>query len=318
MQKIVKNIWLATGQICSKRLAAAIQYWLPFYEQEYGPVDAVDKAKVLDIKPATIDRKLKKVRARYKIKGLCTTKPGSILKSQIPVKTNHWDVSQPGFMEADTVAHCGGSLEGDFAWSLTLTDIFSQWTENRATWGKGAQGVISAIKDIENVLVFLVLGFDSDNGSEFLNWHLWRYFVEDRPKQPVQFTRSRAYQKNDNAHVEQKNWTHVRELLGYDRFDNPEVIDFMNDLYRNEWSQYQNYFLPTLKLSKKETIDSRTRRKYERTPMTPYHRLLSYENFPNETKNKLRNNYAKLNPFKLKKTIEKKLKIIFAIASVSS
>jgi len=148
-------------------------------------------------------------------------------------------LSALGFMEADTVAHCGTSMAGDFIWSVTFADILTGWTENRAVWNKGAQGVITQVGDIEDKLPFELLGFDCDNGSEFLNHHLWSYFV-DR-KKPVQFTRSRACKKNDNAHVEQKNWTHVRQLLGYDRLENPQVVDLLNNLYAKESRAYQNF-----------------------------------------------------------------------------
>lgn len=161
------------------------------------------KAKLLSASSATIDRLLKPVRARYP-KGRCNTKPGTLLKNQIPIRSASWDISQPGFFEADTVAHCGNSMAGDFVYSLTFTDIFSGWTENRAVWGRGSLGVLREITDIEHHIAFPILGFDCDNGSEFLNHHLVRYFT-DRPKGPVLFTRSRPYQKNDNAFVEQKN-----------------------------------------------------------------------------------------------------------------
>ncbi len=210
----LKRIWFATDQMCSKKLKAALALWLPFYEKEYEPLGKVLEKKLLQISPATIDRLLKPYRALYK-KGRCTTRPGTLLKNQIPVKTDHWDVTQPGYFEADTVAHCGNSMAGDFVYSLTFTDILSGWTENRAVWGRGSQGVLKRIQDIEQGLAFPILGFDCDNGSEFLNHHLVRYFT-DRPTTPVLFSRSRPYRKNDNAFVEQKNWTHVRQLLGYD------------------------------------------------------------------------------------------------------
>lgn len=315
---ILKNIWLATGQICSKRLKAAIPNWLPFYEYEYGIISPQNKIKILAITPSTIDRKLRPVRIRFKKKGLCGTKPGSLLKTHIPIRTDNWDIDRPGFLEADTVAHCGGSLLGDFVWSLTMTDIASHWTENRAAWNKGAEGIKEQIKDIEMCLLFIILGFDCDNGSEFLNWALWEYFVKHRANKPVQFTRSREYKKNDNAHVEQKNWTHVRQLFGYDRFDNPAVVALMNDLYKNEWSQYQNYFLPTMKLQKKERIRSQNKRHYEEHPKTPYQRLIESEYVTAESKEKLRSMYQTLNPFKLKKAIEKKTKMILNKATVSS
>jgi len=215
----LKRLWFACDQMCSKKLKAAIPLWLPFYGITYKPLTTETQNKLLSISAATIDRLLSPVRLKYGRKGLGGTKPGSLLKNQIPIRTHYWNVSQPGFMEADTVAHCGNSLAGDFVWSLTMTDIHTTWTENPATWNKGAQGVLAQIQDIEAKLPFTLQGFDCDNGSEFLNHHLVRYFTE-HPK-VVSFTRSRPYKKNDNAHVEQKNWSHVRQLFGYDRFDDP-------------------------------------------------------------------------------------------------
>jgi len=237
------------------------------------------------------------------------------LRNQIPVRTDNWDINQPGYMEADTVAHCGNSLAGDFVWSLTMTDIQTSWTENRAVWNKGSAGVLEQIKNIEKSLPFEILGYDCDNGSEFLNHHLIRYFV-NRDK-AVQFTRSRAYRKNDNAHVEQKNWTHVRHLFGYDRFDRPELVEMMNDLYRNEWSQYQNHFCPVMKLVEKTRINSRYHRRYDK-PMTPYYRLMGSGILSEETKNRLREERRGLNPFALKRAIEKKLKKILRLVTVST
>ena len=305
----LKRIWFATDQMCSKKLQAAIPLWLPFYEQEYGALDAGIKTKLLAISPSTIDRTLKPVRITGKTKGLCGTKPGTLLKNQIPIKTHNWDVSKPGFFEADTVAHCGNSLYGNFVWSLTFTDIFSGWTENRAVWNKGSYGVFTQIKDIEAAIAFPILGFDCDNGSEFLNHHLLRYFT-NRPQSPIHFTRSRPYKKNDNAHVEQKNWTHVRQLLGYDRFDKPELVALINDLYKNAFSLSANYFCPTLKLKEKQRLNSKYIKKYY-PPKTPYQRLLDSEHITPEAKQLLSLTYQSLNPFKLKKTIESKLKIIF-------
>lgn len=306
----LKRIWFATDQMCSKKLKAAIPLWLPFYEGEYEPLLPDVRQKLLAMSPATIDRLLKPLRALYK-KGRCSTKPGTLLKNQIPIKTHNWDVTRPGYFEADTVAHCGNSMAGDFAFSLTFTDIFSGWTENRAVWGKGSQGVLGQIRNIEERVVFPILGFDCDNGSEFLNHHLVKYFT-DRPKAPVQFTRSRPYRKNDNAFVEQKNWTHVRQLLGYDRFDNPELVPVINDLYINEWSLFTNYFCPTLKLKEKLRINSRYCKKYE-PPQTPYQRLIDSKDVSDEAKKTLEAVYNSLNPFKLKRQIDDKLKAVFHI-----
>jgi hypothetical protein len=302
------NVWLASNQMCSKKLKAALPMWLPFYSERYGALRKDVRTQLLHLSAATIDRLLKPIRAKHSKHGLSGTRPGYLLKTQIPIKTDHWDVNKPGFMEADTVAHCGTSLAGNFVWSLTLTDIHTSWTENRATWNKGAEGVIEQIKDIEKSLPFELLGFDCDNGSEFLNYHLLRYFTENRPK-PVQFTRSRPYKKNDNAHVEQKNWTHVRHLFGYDRFENQAVVGLMNDLYRNEWSLYQNHFIPTMKLIKKVRINSKYKKTYS-LPETPYQRVIQSKDVKDEVKLALIKLHNTLNPFALKQKIEEKLRLI--------
>lgn len=311
----LKRIWFATDQMCSKKLKAAIPLWLPFYDGEFEQLADQVRGKLLAISPATIDRLLKPLRALHP-KGRCSTKPGTLLKNQIPIKTHNWDVTRPGFFEADTVAHCGNSMAGDFVFSLTFTDIFSGWTENRAVWGKGSQGVLHEIRDIEAGIAFPILGFDCDNGSEFLNHHLVRYFT-DRPKAPVIFTRSRPYQKNDNAFVEQKNWTHVRQLLGYDRFERPELVPLLNELYKTEWSFFTNYFCPTLKLKEKQRLNSRYIKKYE-PPQTPYQRLLNSAEVSIEAKMTLDAVYNSLNPFTLKRNIEAKLKAIFYIVRLPS
>jgi hypothetical protein len=181
--------------MCGKRLVAAIPEWMPHYEQTYSSLMPEIRQHVLSASAATLDRLLKPIRVKT-TKGMSGIRPGTLLKNQIPIRTGFWDASVPGFMEADTVAHCGNSLAGDFIWSLTLTDILTGWTECRATWNKGSTGVILQIKAIEQALPFTLRGFDCDNGSEFLNYHLLRYFTE-HPEQP-QFTRSRPYKKNDN------------------------------------------------------------------------------------------------------------------------
>jgi hypothetical protein len=311
----LKRIWFASDQMCSKKLKAAIPLWLPFYQTVYQALTVETQKQLLSVSAATIDRLLKPVRAAHGRKGLCGTKPGSLLKNQIPIRTHFWDVSQPGFMEADTVAHCGNSLAGDFVWSLTMTDILTTWTENRATWNKGAEGVLTQIKDVEARLPFELQGFDCDNGSEFLNYHRLRYLT-DHPSMPA-FTRSRPYRKNDNAHVEQKNWSHVRQLFGYDRFEDPNLVDLMNDLYANEWSLYQNHFCPSMKLLKKRRVNSKYYKKYDE-PQTPYLRVLASDQVPAETKGRLKAAHQALNPFILKRSIEKKLKAIFQYVKVTS
>jgi hypothetical protein len=304
----LRSIWLATDQMASKRLVVALPLWLPHYEAAHGTLDDQARAKLLRVSPASIDRLLKPVRAQAGRRGLAGTKPGTLLKRQIPLQTDTWDITRPGFVEADTVAHCGDSLAGSFVWSLTLTDIYSGWTECRATWNKGAQGVIVQIKDIQKALPFKLLGFDSDNGSEFLNWHLVRYF--QHPRQGVQFTRSRPYRKNDNAHVEQKNWSCVRQLFGYQRFDQHRLVRLMNDLYANEFSLLNNYFCPSMKLVEKKRVGAKIIRRHS-TPQTPMQRLIDHPDITPARKTQLLRIYSELNPFKLSATIQAKLRATF-------
>jgi len=300
--------------MCSKRLVVAVPLWLPFYEQAYEKLSNQTQNQLLSISAATIDRILAPTRALTRRRGLCGTKPGSLLRNQIPIRTHNWDITQPGFVEADTVAHCGNSLAGDFIWSLTLTDIHTGWTECRATWNNGAIGVIKQIKNIEGDLPFELQGFDCDNGSEFLNHHLVRYFTDHKPR--VKFTRSRPYKKNDNAHVEQKNWSYVRALLGYDRLDNPKLVELINRLYAKQWSRFQNHFCPTLKLLNKKRINSKYYRKYE-TPRTPYQRIIDSPHISEESKGTLRKQHQSLDPFKLKQQINRQLKAIFRMVTVT-
>jgi hypothetical protein len=308
----LKFIWLKSEQMCSKRLKVALPLWLPFYERRQGRLAPALRQKLLQISPASMDRLLKKTRARYPGKGLCGTRPARLLKVQIPIRTDNHDIDRPGFLEADTVAHCGTSMAGSFIWSITFTDIVSQWTENRAVWNKGAVEVLREVRDLEKALPFALLGFDVDNGSEFLTFHLWRYLL-DRPH-PVPMTRSRAYRKNDQAHVEQKNWTHVRQLLGYQRLEQHELIPLINDLYQS-WALLRNFFCPTLKLRSKIRKGSKTLRRYF-PPQTPFQRLIESPHLSQEQKQTLQDQYQLLNPFELKEQVEKKLKLVFDRARV--
>lgn len=306
----LKRLWLATDQMCSKRLHSALPLWLPHYSEK---LSEKIKKQLLSMSPATIDRLLHDIRKIEGRKRRCGTKPGTLLKNKIEIKTDHWDVTEPGFMEADTVAHCGSSLSGDFIWSITLVDIFSEWTENFAVWNKGAGGILNGIKEIEGDLPFILRGFDSDNGSEFLNYHLLHYFHERN--KPVQFTRSRPYRKDDNAHVEQRNWTHVRQLLGYARFDDVRLVTLINDIYRNEWRLLNNFFCPSMKLIEKVKINSKYRKKYSK-PQTPYERLQASNKISARKKEQLKKQFEQLNPFILRQGIERKLKKVFALVEL--
>ncbi|MDR3502183.1 MAG: integrase [Legionella sp.] len=312
----LKRIWLLSDQLCGKRLKMALPLWLPHYGEAYDVLEPGVYEGLLSMSAATIDRLLAPLRVKYK-RSFSGTKPGSILKKHIPVKTNQWDEDRPGYLEADTVAHCGSSLSGSFVWSLTMTDINSGWTELRAVWNKGATGVVSQIEDIEKGLPFLILGFDCDNGSEFLNWHLMHYFSNETGAHRIHFTRSRPYHSDDNAHVEQKNWTHVRQLFGYARFDNEALVALMNDLYKNEVSLMNNYFLPNFKLIEKQRVQSKIIKKHSK-PATPYQRLMESEHINENKKKELTETYNQLNPFELQKTIQKKLKRIFALINVKT
>jgi hypothetical protein len=305
----LKRLWIASNLACSKRLKAMIPLWLPHYEDQ---LPALIKHQIQTISPATIDRLLSPLRNRYTKRGLATTRPGSLLKKHIPIKTNQWDEQIPGFLEADTVAHCGSSMAGMFTFTVNMVDIATGWTEQRALWGKGERGVLSAMHGIEHDLPFPIRGFDCDNGSEFLNWPLLKYFVQR--ERPVQYTRSREYHTNDNAHVEGKNWTIVRQYLGYDRFDDPRITPALNELYTHEWRILMNFFFPSVKLIAKERIKSKIVKRHD-SPQTPLQRVLSSPHISLETKQHLRKLYEHLNPFHLQKTVTKKINRILRLAT---
>jgi hypothetical protein len=299
---VLKDIWVATNLPCSKRRKHLIPIWLPFYKNH--PLSEQIKEKLLTISASTIDRMMAPSRAKFCKKGLATTKPGSIIKKHIPVKTNQWDEQKPDFLEADTVAHCGSSVAGMFVYTVNSVDIATQWLQQRAVWGKGEKGVLEAMSDIESNLPFPIKGFDCDDGSEFLNWHPVRHF-QDRNK-PVLFTRSRPYKKNDNAHDENKNWIHIRQYLGYQRFDNPELVDMLIELYSSEWNLYFNFFNNSFQLIEKKRIKSKIIKKYD-PPKTPYQRIMESEFICQETKQQLKRIMENLDPFELHKQMKQKI-----------
>ena len=304
---VLKELWSMSDQMCSKLLKPVMSLYMESYEKNVETVADEVRSKVLRISPATMDRLLRsekigtsKWRRRL---GRSSTK----LKQAVPLRVSGWDVEEPGWLEADGVAHCGGSMAGVFIWSITYKDIDSCWTEARATWNRSGEDVKEQTRRLEEALPFKILGLDVDNGPEFLNWTLYR-FCRKR-KNPIEFTRSRPYHKNDNAHVEQRNWTHVRQLLGYDRLEDPEMVDLINDLYANEWSLFKNLYCPTMKLISKERIGSRYRKKFDK-PKTPCQRLLDSKHVPSLQKQRLSRMLKETDPYTLKQSIEQKLKRI--------
>jgi hypothetical protein len=298
----LKGIWLASDQLCSKRLKEAMPVWL-----RHGPELGQElKGKLLAISPAQMDRLLKPFRASYPGLRRHGSKPGSLISQQIPFRGGNDDIAEPGYLEVDTVAHGGESCSGDYIWSITFTDIHTGWTEVRANWNRTAHGVLEKVKEMEGGLPFKIKGFDSDNGGEFINYGLYGYLKEKQ----IKFTRSRPCKKNDNAHVEQKNWTHVRQLLGKERLGHPELVKLINDLCRIEWRQFQNFFRPTFKLKSKRRVGSKIRKEYEK-PLTPYERVMSSASVSQEAKEKLGKEYEAADPYQLKGAIEKKLGRIF-------
>jgi hypothetical protein len=308
----IEAIWRAANKPCSKRLVATLPLWLKYYEQAHGALSALSRARVKAISAASIDRLLRATRGaeREALRGLSGTVPATeYLRGLIPVRTHFKGVDRPGCIEADTVAHCGSSINGEFFWTLTCTDIFSGWTECAPVWSKLAANVVGAVQGAQTRLPFKLQAFDTDNGSEFINYPLQHYCHNQRP--PINFTRSRPYEKNDQAHVEQKNYTAVRQYLGYTRIDNPALEEAISTLFTGSWRDYVNFFLPTLKLIKKQYVGTRVRRIYEPIAQTPYERLMaSRYGVSSKTKAALKAHFLSLNPFTLKLDLDAKLAYI--------
>ncbi len=297
--QVLERIWEICGRICSKRLHPFIPEILTVLERK-GEIQVCLEIKqlLLSMSRSSIDRCLQK--ARYeKHKGLSTTKPGTLLKKAIPIRTWHdWDDARPGFLEMDLVAHCGNSVEGQFLYTLTATDISTGWTECFALLNKTQFMVSKAITEMRTRLPFPLLGIDSDNGSEFINDLLYRYCMEEK----ITFTRSRPYEKNDQAHVEQKNWSVVRHTVGYDRLETEEERLLLDEIYV-DLRLYVNFFQPVLKLIEKIHVDGKIIKKYDQAT-TPYRRVLASEDVSFEDKARLTNSYFQLNPVELRNRID--------------
>jgi hypothetical protein len=309
---ILKPIWFAAFQPCGSRLAALLPEWLPAYEADHRRLDADVRESLLAVSPRTLDRLLAPLRVSLRRRG--GTRPGSLLRQSIPIR-GEWTEEGPGWLELDTVALCGGTLDDGHLWMLDAVDIRTDWTEQRALENRGQHSTLTQLRDLEAGLPFPLLGVDSDNGGEFINHHVVAW-TGQRP-QPVLFTRSRPYHKNDNAHVEQRNWTHVRQHFGYERYDNPQAAPLINALCKGPLGQLQNCFLPTHKLEKKKRQAGRTVRIYG-PAQTPLARVLAAPQVTEKTKTQLRQTRARLNPFQLHREIERQKKEIEAIRRIGA
>jgi hypothetical protein len=303
------QIWEICGRICSKRLHPFLPEMVKVLER-CGELQlpAETKALLLQMSSATMDRCLRPVRLKHP-HGLSTTKPGTLLKKAIPVRTyTPWDEDRPGFLEIDLVAHCGETAEGQFINTLTCVDVSTGWTECLAVRLRNQQTVFEAIKAMRARLPFPLLGIDSDNGSEFINDMLYRYCLAEK----ITFTRSRPFKKNDQAHVEQKNWSVVRHLVGYDRFDNDLEHALLQSIY-DDLRFYFNFFQPVLKLISKEHVDNKSIKRYD-TAATPYQRMLNSMDISLETKDRLTAVYVQLNPVQLRNMIDQKVTKLWKIS----
>jgi hypothetical protein len=307
----LQPIWRATDYACGRRLVAMLPEWIPAYEQHERKVPAEVRDKLLEASGRTLDRLLEPLRVQGT--GRCLTRPGTLLRQQIPIRGSVLEEGTAGWMEVDTVALCGGSVAGEFVWMVDGVDYATTWVEVRAMWGRGQVSTLAALRDMEASLPFALLGMDSDNGGEFLNHHVLRW-LQKRPK-PVFMTRSRPYKKDDNAHVEQKNWTHVRQCFGYERHDNPEVVALINTLIQKAYGPLRNFFHASLKLERKERtpgVPGCLKRVYGQA-QTPLARVLASAEVSAKTKQRLKQEKARLNPFALQKLVAQGLKQIAAV-----
>lgn len=301
----LRPIWQATDYACGRRLVAMLPEWVPAYEQHERRIPGEVKEKLLMASGRTLDRLLEPLRCGGA--GRSLTRPGTLLRHQIPIRGSVWEEGKAGWLEVDTVALCGGSVAGEFVWMVDGVDYATTWVELRAMWGRGQAGTLAALRDMEDCLPFALLGLDSDNGGEFLNYHVLNWL--QKRKRPVFMTRSRPYKKDDNAHVEQKNWTHIRQCFGYERHDNPEVVEMINTMIKETYGPLLNYFHASLKLEGKERVDGRLKRIYGEA-QTPLSRVLASAEVSAKTKLRLQQEKESLNPFALKLVVARSLKEI--------
>ena len=299
VQALVR-VWEICGRICSKRLKPFLPEMVAVLERHKEmKLEAEVKELLLSMSCATIDRCLQKEHFEKK-RGISTTKPGTLLKKAIAVRTfMDWNEERPGFMEIDLVAHCGGSVEGQFCYTLTAVDLSTGWTECLAVKNRTQDAVFAQIIQLRERLPFPLLGLDSDNGGEFINDMLYRYCLQEE----ITFTRSRPYRKNDQAHVEQKNWSVVRRTVGYDRYETPAQLSLLQSIYA-DLRFYVNFFQPVLKSVGRKQLEERKFIKVYDQAATPFQRALQSKEIPVQTKAKLINAYFHCNPVALKNKID--------------
>lgn len=300
-------IWTAAGYPWSVRLKALLPVWLPWARRRLALTPALE-AQLRTISARQMDRVLASHKRTIRRRQYGRTKPGTLLKHHIPLKTDRWDVTVPGFTEIDLVAHSGDRADGEFIHSLNVTDIHTTWVETRAVLGKSQVRVQEALEQVRQALPFRLRGIDSDNGSEFINAHLQAYCRTHQ----LQFTRGRPYKKDDNAHIEQKNWTHVRKLLGYVRYDSPAALTAIHAVYA-ELRLLQNLFLPSVKLQRKERVGARVRRRYD-APHTPLDRVRACPEADAAAVTALVQLRTRLDPFALAERIDRQLAAVYALA----
>lgn len=313
LRPIIRELWIPMQRLSARRMHAALPEWLPYFSKDKCPPHL--RPLILSMSVSTLARLLRDIRGSLETRhGISTTCPARFMKNKVPLFLDTLDrkIDRPGFTQSDTVAHCGNSAAGEFASSLTLTDIFSTWTENRAMLTKQALKVRGVFADIDKNLPFNISAVNVDSGSEFLNWEMIN-FTSDRK---IEFTRSRPYKKNDNCWVEQKNYTHVRELFGYERIEEEHLVRLMNVIYKNYWNPLQNFFIPTFKLKEKIRIGSRIQKKYD-APKTPYQRLMDSSYLTEDQKVRLKEMKKELDPFKLERDLESNLKVFFTLLKQS-
>lgn len=304
----LRAIWNAASYPWSVRLKALIPLWLPWARRHLTLTPSMEQ-RLRTMSPRQMDRVLRPHKRELRRRQYGRTKPGTLLKHQIPLKTDRWSVTVPGFTEIDLVAHSGDRADGEFIHSLNVTDIHTTWVETRAVLGKSQLGVQEALEQVRCALPFDLRGIDSDNGSEFINAHLQRYCSGYQ----IQFTRGRPYKKDDNAHIEQKNWTHVRKLLGYVRYDSQAALEAINSLYE-DLRLFQNLFLPSVKLTEKHRVGARVRRRYD-LPRTPLERVQACPEADRTKVAALIELRRRLDPFALARRIDQRLARLYRLAN---